>query len=124
VKSKAHILAEIQASRLAIARDAHGLVEELDFRKKIERTVRRRPFAWLGGAALAGFTFSALRRRPAPRPEPKRKGQPSIPAPAPGLTFWAFLLAAGKMILPAARPLLTAYATKRMAELAGHLGRK
>lgn len=124
MKSKPQILAEIQASRLAIARDARGLTEELDFRKKIEQTVRRRPLAWLGGAALAGFTFSVLRRRPAPRPEPKRKGQPPVPAPATGLTFWAFLLAAGKMILPAARPLLTAYATKRMAELAGNLGRR
>lgn len=124
MRTKAQLLAEIQASRLAIGRDAVGLAEELNFRKKIEQTVRRRPLAWLGGAALAGFTFSLWRRRPVIRPEPKRKGHSSISAPPPRLTFWAFLLACMKMILPAARPLLTAYATKRMADLAANLGRR
>ncbi len=123
MKEKSQLLTELQASRMAVARDARSLADELNFRRKIEDTVRQRPLAWLGGAALAGFTFSIWRRRPVQKSVRSAKKE-AIPEPKAGFTFWAFLLATIKILLPAVRPLLTAYATKRMADLAGKLGRR
>ncbi len=124
MNEKSRILAEIQASRLALTRDTQALADELNFLKKLELTVRKRPLAWLGGAALSGFVFSALRRRPAPKPNPKKSKETPPPSSPARFTFWAFLLAVFKLLLPALRPLFTTYATKSIAGLAGSLGRK
>jgi len=119
--SKEELLAEIVRSRMAIQRDTFALREELDVRKKVAAVVRKSPFAWVGGAATLGFLFSQFRRPPkAERPTRKDK-TPVAAAVAKPFGFFAFLLGVFKLLLPALRPVLSAYAAKRLAELAGNL---
>lgn len=118
-------------SRLAIRRDFSDLQDELNVARKIEKVIKKRPAAWLAGATLTGFVIAGWRRRPA-KPKQKKqlffglkkKEEPPIPPAAATLTFWGFLLATIKMLLPVLRPFFSAYASKRMAEMAFSLGKK
>jgi hypothetical protein len=125
------LILELEKSRFAIRRDVGQLADELNFVKKFENVVRRKPSVWLAGAAATGFFLSVFRGRSAPKPKSHRAGrksgskEDSAAAELPAkLTLLGFLLALFKLVFPIARPLLTAYATKRMAEMALHLGVK
>jgi hypothetical protein len=119
---KAAYLQELQLSRLAIERDLQGVRDEFDLGKKAERIVRRRPLAWLAGAGVGGFLLATW-RRPAPKvrsvqaTKGGRSGATS-PAPAAKLGFLGLIFAIFKMVFPMARPLLSAYASRRLAEMA------
>jgi hypothetical protein len=133
MSDKLQFLQELEMSRLAIRRDFSDLGDELNVARKIEKVIRKRPAAWLVGAAITGFVAAGWRRRPAPRPaiakgsKGKRGAEQDLEGIAAGaarLTFWGFLLATVKMLLPFLRPLFSAYASRRMAEMAMSLGRK
>jgi len=120
--SKEAMLAEIMRSRMAIRRDTVAVREEFDVRKKVAAVVRKSPFAWVGGAATLGFLFSQF-RKPAGKKSSSRKEKLSSPAvgAARPIGFLAFVLGVLKLLVPAFRPALSAYAAKRLADLAGNL---
>jgi hypothetical protein len=127
---KAAYLQELQLSRLAIARDLREVRDEFNVAKKVEKVIRRKPLAWLAGAGLGGFLLATW-RRPAARAKVAReekthrsKGSASsagVAAPAAKLGFFGMLLAIFKLVFPLARPLLSAYASRRLAEMAMNL---
>lgn len=125
--AKQNYLRELELSRLALHRDLHALRDECNVVKKVKSVVARKPLWWLGGAALLGFVFSARRRTV--RVERVLVGQSAKDAPRKSasvgrrLTFWGFLFAALKSALPLLRPVVSAYASKRLAELALTVGR-
>lgn len=104
---------EIAASRAAIRQDFSALRDELDFAAKAKRSVARNPVPWLGGAAFLGFLLSG-RKRAKSR---SRKGD-AIQEPAKKLTVLGVLLAAARFLLPLARPALTDFATRKLADFA------
>jgi hypothetical protein len=131
MNDKLQILRELEMSRLAIRRDFSALHDELNLARKIEKVIRKRPAAWLLGAVVTGFVAAGWRRRPAPPKQKLAKGNHQvarddggIPAGAATLTLWGFLLASFKMLLPVLRPVFSAYASKRMAEMAMSLGKR
>jgi hypothetical protein len=131
MNSKLQLLQELEMSRLAVRRDFSELHDELNLARKIEKVIRKRPAAWLTGAAIAGFVAAGWRRRPSPPKQPSARGSKNtdaekngIPAAATTFTFWGFLLTAIKMLIPVLRPVFSAYASKRMAEMALSLGKK
>jgi len=111
--TKSQIIAEIDASRRAIARDFSALREELDFVEKSKQSVRKHSFAWLGGAALVGYVLSGRRKKAANKLADPKASTPD--KTSPGAFGWgAFLLAAFKIALPFLRPIFSAYAAKRL----------
>lgn len=122
-------------SRMAIHRDFNSLHDELNVVRKIEKVVSRRPMAWLAGAALTGFVAAGWRRGPAANKKSTPKGvmkskrgkdddSTELSQTSGALGLWAFLFATFKMLMPVMRPIFSAYASKRMAEMAMSLGRR
>lgn len=130
--NKTALLREVELSRSAIRRDFNGLREELNLAKKVEKVIRKKPFWWLAGAGISGFVIASLRGG---RPSAKTPGRAaeksagksersSLEQGVKALGFWGFVLSLFKIAFPVVRPLLSAYATRRMAELAMSLGPK
>lgn len=108
---------EIAASRAAVRQDFHALRDELDFAAKAKRTVARNPVPWLGGAAIFGYLLSG--RKKAKPARAKGRGGDPVEEPAKKLTALGVLLAAARLLLPLARPALTDFATRKLADFAG-----
>ena len=117
---KEKLLADLRLGREAIRRDASSIASELDIAAKVRRSVLSRPFAWLGGALAAGYilagpkTRTVTKRIETPGAKPKAKA-------ATGLLGTLFALL--KILIPVARPILSAYAARRMAEIASRMER-
>jgi len=122
-RDKEQLMRELELSRLSLRRDFQGLQDELNVVRKLEKVVRKKPLAWLGGAAATGFVLAVLRggggRRQAKKEKVADRAKGSRPARS--LTFFGFLIAVIKMLFPMFRPLMMAYATKRMADMATNL---
>lgn len=125
MKTKAELIADVARSRTAILRDTAAVRAELDIAARIQRSVRSRPFAWLGGAAALGYIFAGPKTRtktvtkyvrgkagePGRKPEKKPRG------------FFGVLLSLFKLALPLLRPALSAYAAKRFGDFAQRLAK-
>jgi len=116
--TRSQLVAELDSSRRAIARDFSALRTELDFVEKSKRSVREHSFAWLGGAAVLGYVLSGRRKKKAQKlgvtkPDPQQK------TPLARFEWGAFLLATFRIALPLLRPIFSAYAAKRLAALLG-----
>ena len=54
-RNNSNLKEEIARSRAEVTRDLRGLRDELDFPKKIRKSIRRQPVPWIAVAATAGF---------------------------------------------------------------------
>ena len=117
--AKQKILEDLRRSRAAIARDAAAIAEEINLTSKIKRSVLSHPLAWLGSATALGYILAGPKTRvvtklvkgqSADRVEKSRSGLVPV--------LWSVLLALFKFGFPLARPALTAFAMRRLAELA------
>ena len=116
--AKQKILEDLRRSRAAIARDAAAITEEINLASKIKRSVLSHPLAWLGSATALGYILAGPKTRivtklvkgqSADRVEKSRSGLVPV--------LWSVLLALFKFGFPLARPALTAFAMRRLAEL-------
>lgn len=114
---------EIEASRAAISRDYHAVRAEFDIPAKLKRTFVSNPLPWLGAATVIGFWIARPRRAAKPAKGKKSDGEIVLPDAAKQLTFFGVLIGAIRMLFPLLRPILSAYAAKRVAELAANLNR-
>ena len=121
MRTKAELLADVARSRAAILRDTAAVRSELDLAAKIQNSVRSRPFAWLGGAAVAGYFFAG------PKTVTKyvrgKSGEPVRKSEKKPRGFFHVLLSLLKLALPLVRPALTAYAAKRFGDFAQKLAK-
>ena len=108
---------EIAASRHAIQQDYSALCGELDFATKTKRAVVEHPMRWLGGAAFIGYLLSG-RKKDKPVKRKSRGREEAIVEPAKKLSLLGVLFAALRLGLPFARPALTAFATRKLADFA------
>jgi len=121
--TKEQALAELRLSRQAIARDTAALKEEFDIAAKIRKSIRRRPLAWLGGSALLGWiaagpktrtrTVTKYVNKPGKASESGEVGAKVRSAGLLGLAVTVFRFA-----LPMLKPALSAYAARRLGEMA------
>jgi hypothetical protein len=124
--SKQEILEELRRSRVAIARDTASIAEELDIVSKIRRSVKSRPFAWLGSAAALGYILAGPKTRKALETFPPKKetqSEKSEPARAKRQGFFRILFNLAKFLFPLFRPALSAYAAQRLGELSSRFPR-
>jgi len=113
------ILREVRASRAAIARDVASLREAVDVPRRVKRSIRERPLTWLGCATGAGFLVSAIRPR---RQRLSRAEKKQERTAAKAVTVFGGILAILKLLIPIAKPVITAFAARRFAEIAAKLG--
>jgi hypothetical protein len=123
--TKQELIAEIDRSRLALARDFSAVKDEVNFPAKVGKKFQKNPFLWLGGAAALGWMIAGPRTRTKVVKVGvlKEKGRPSKtvePRPAGVL---GVLLTLFKLSIPMLKPALSAYAAKRFAEMAEKLGK-
>ncbi|MFZ4681970.1 MAG: hypothetical protein ACOYMS_05680 [Terrimicrobiaceae bacterium] len=124
--TKEQLLAEVARSRSSIARDYSSVRREFDVQAKVNQLVRRKPLAWLGGAAALGWLLSGPKTKTRVVTRfLKADGKPSkrVEEPVARLGFLGVLLAVIKFSLPLLKPVLTAYAGKRFADLAAKLAK-
>ncbi len=124
--TKDEILAELSRSRAGLTREWTALRRELDFKAKLNKIVRRKPYVWLSGAAALGWVLAGPKSKTRivtkviqPDGKPivvKEKGKRRA-----GLV--ALLLGLMRFALPFVRPALTAYAGKFFADIATKLPR-
>jgi hypothetical protein len=118
---KEKILEELRLSRAAIARDTAAVADEINLASKLKRSVRARPLAWLGGAAMIGWMLAGPKTRVVTK---SAKGKPSArPEKSRPAGFLGILLGLFKIALPLARPALSAYAARRLGEMAEKISR-
>ena len=122
--TKEEALAELRLTRQSIARDTTALRAEFDLAARLRSAIRRRPLAWLGGSALLGWIVAGPKTRT--RTVTKYVGKPGKAASPDGKTqakvrsagFLGLLIAAFRFALPMLKPALSAYAARRLAEMA------
>jgi hypothetical protein len=121
MSGKERLLEELRQSRLALARDATAVAEELNLASKFKKAIRSRPLAWLGGAAAIGWILAGPKTRVVSK---TGKGKSSdLTEKSHPAGFWGILLALFKIALPIARPALSAYAARRLGEMAEKISR-
>lgn len=119
MSDKEKLLEELRRSRRAMARDAAAVVEEINLASKFKKSVRNRPLAWLGGAAALGWILAGPKTRVVTKSaKGKSQNPPEKPRLGSPVGLWGILLALFKFALPLARPALSAYAARRLGELA------
>jgi len=125
MRTKAELLADVARSRAAILRDTAAVRSELDLAAKIQNSVRSRPFAWLGGAAVAGYFFAGpkTRTKTVTKYVRGKSGEPVRKSEKKPRGFFHVLLSLLKLALPLVRPALTAYAAKRFGDFAQKLAK-
>ena len=124
--TKEEILAEVEASRAAIVEGSAALRAELDFKTKLNNLVRRKPYAWLSGAAALGWFLAGPKTKTRVVTKTiKPNGMPAVKVEKrrarAGLI--ALLIALIRLAIPVIRPALTAYAGRRFADMATKLSK-
>jgi hypothetical protein len=123
--TKEQLLFDLSQSRAVLARDCATVRQELDFRAKVNRLVRRKPLAWLGGAAALGWILAGPKTKTRVVKKTVTASGRTVRSkgtkPASRLGWLATLLALIKFSAPLLKPALTAYAGKRFANMAVNL---
>lgn len=132
--TKEQILLDLATSRAAIAQNYDAVRHELDFAAKLNAQVKRKPFAWLGGAAALGWMLSGAKtkiktkvvNRPAESGKSLKSSQRhgktvAAAEAAEGVAkvgIWATLFGLLRFALPYLRPMITRYATQYAVQYA------
>jgi hypothetical protein len=117
-QNSAELRKEIARSRIQVERDFRGLRNELDFPKKIRRSVRRQPLPWMvSAAAVVALVVIAATRKKTVRVDGSTAEKPKSKLLQAGFVLGALKIAAS-LIKPAVLPFLE----KKFGELAGRGG--
>lgn len=127
---KEQILAELERTRKAMGRDYQAVRHELDYKAKLEASIRRRPFAWFGGAAALGWLLAGPKTRTKSRTITKYvRADEKLPKAKKeekgGSRFgWFGLVLTGlRLALPLLKPALSDFALRKIGEFSQRYGR-
>ncbi|CAN5339602.1 hypothetical protein BH09VER1_BH09VER1_27330 [soil metagenome] len=121
---KEQILLDLANSRRAMSRDYRAVRHELDYKAKLESSIKLRPFAWFGGAAALGWLLAGPKTKTQTRTITKyTRGDEKLPKPketkAVGrIGFFSILLTVIRLAFPLLKPALSGYALRRIGEFA------
>lgn len=121
--TKEQLLAEIARSRDAILRDFQMVLHEASPAVRLERAVARKPWVWVFAAAVLGWTLAGPKTKTRVIREKmviggkSRRRKDRRPQGPLGMAISLLRVA-----IPVIKPALTAYAAKRVAEMAQKLG--
>lgn len=120
---KAAIVAELARSRAAIARDTSAVRGEFNVVARLQRSVKSRPFAWLGGAAAIGYLLAGPKTRTKTVTKVVREKGAAKAETKKRHGFWDILFSLIKLCVPLVRPAVSAYAARRIGDFADKLGK-
>lgn len=126
---KEQILLDLANSRKAMARDYVAVRHELDYKAKLEAAIKRRPFAWFGGAAAVGWWLAGPKTKTKTRTITKYvRGDEKLPKTketktASRIGFWSVLITIARLAFPLLKPALSNYALQRIGEYVQKQGR-
>lgn len=124
MNSREEILAELRRSRQAIARDLGAVRAECDVRARAKAAFQKRPILWLGSAMAVGWLIAGKKRKPSPgRKKPEGKGRDLSARFARPTSIVGIVMGLLKLLIPLLKPVLTAYAARRLSELGERIGR-
>lgn len=112
---KAELIAELDHARARLRGHSRGARAHLHPGEKLRASFQRQRIGWLGGATLAGLILAKLPPRTKKVPARQIKGVPNEFAAAGRAGFF---LGTIKIVLDLLKPLLIAWATKRMGDIA------
>ncbi|MEI8341032.1 MAG: hypothetical protein WCH43_05775 [Verrucomicrobiota bacterium] len=112
---KAELTAQLARSRRLFSRNLSRLREDLDVPAHVKRNFTNHSTAWIGGAALLGWVLSRLPGRT--KELPHADDAASKPAHKKRA---ALIPGVARLLFMAARPALTAFATKKIADIASN----
>jgi hypothetical protein len=119
--TKEQLLAEIARSRNAIMRDAQTARHEASPLVHVERVIARKPWVWVIAAAILGWSLAGPKTRVIREKQvvgiKNRHRKDRRPQGALGLVVSLI-----RVVMPMVKPAFTAYAAKRVAEMAQKLG--
>ncbi len=119
-KSIDELKAEIASSRQRVGRDLCGLRHELDFPAKFRRSFREQTVSWITAAAAVGalIALAPMRRKKIyVDAKNSRKSQKK-------LVETGFALAALKVVVSLARPVIVEFVKNRLIDFSGKSRRK
>ena len=110
---KAELTAQLACSRRLLSRNLGKLREDMDVPAHLKRNFTNHSTAWIGGAALFGWVLSRLPGRGKKGSSGEKEGGKPVEKKRASL-----LPGVLKLLFSAARPALTALATKKIADIA------
>jgi hypothetical protein len=111
---KAELIAELARARSRMSDNVLALRRDLDFPARAKKAFKSNPWAWVGGAALAGVIIARI----APG-RPKKKVVIARKSAEPALEKAGkagLILGVLKIVLDFARPAVTAWVRKRVTD--------
>ena len=117
--AKAELSAELDRARAKLSRNFEGFRHDIDVPAHFKNAVREHKTWWITGAAGVGLLLAKLPSRKKKVYVDKRTNEKLKKTGEAGL-----VLALAKMAFSAAKPMITAFATKKIAEMAKKSGRR
>jgi hypothetical protein len=112
---KTQLASQLQAARENLSTSISGLREDINISRSFAMSFRRHKAAWLGGSALLGWVLARLpARKKTVKVYIDKRDKQKIKEQKKG----GVLLAVAKFAVGIAKPAITAYATKKVADLA------
>ena len=110
-KSREQIKRDIDLSRERLARDLDGLRYELDFPRKIRKSLQSQTAIWIGAAVIIGLALTFLPRR---KKEISVDAKSGRPLKKHNLLEAGFLLGALKITATLLKPMLMKFVATKM----------
>ena len=118
-RAKAELIAELDRARAKLSRNFDGFRHDIDIPAHFKNAVREHKAWWITGAAGLGLLLAKLPSRKKKVYVDRHTNEKLKKTGKAGL-----VLALAKMAFSAAKPMITAFATKKIADFARHQGRK
>lgn len=110
---KAQLIAEMARLRELFSRNLGKIRDDLNVPRKVKHSFNNHKTAWIGGAAVFGWVLSRLPGRKKRTQPEEKSGHKLKEAANAGLLFGV-----AKLLFTAARPAMTALATRKLADFA------
>ena len=111
----------LEGSREALVQGCAAIAAELDLKAKLNNLVREKPYAWLSGAAAIGWFLAGPKTKTRVVKKiggPNNSGQVEVKRKTLRAGLLALLVGLVRFAIPVIRPALSAYAGRRLADMA------
>lgn len=123
--TREQLLRDVSTSRAEVSRTYASVRTEMDVAQKINTSVRRKPLAWLGGAAALGWMLAGPKTRTKVVTKTGLPGKPgeAVQKTAARAGIWPLLFSLVRLLFPLAKPFIAEFAGKGIASVANRFAK-